>query len=113
MSAKEEAVVTYDISELILICLFIFCFWYWSQAQRVKEIAHQAVKRYCLTKELQMLDDYVALHAFWLKRNDRGHLQIWRTFVFEFTSTGEDRFNGRIIMLGREIEVIQLEPYRF
>ncbi len=105
--------MTYDISELILICLLVFGFWYWTQAQQAKEIAHQAVKRYCLKMDLQMLDDYVALNAFWLKRNDQGQLQIWRAYVFEFTSTGEDRYNGRIIMLGRVIEAIQLEPHRF
>ena len=113
MQTKEEGAVTYDIADLILICLLLFCFWYWNNAQQVKEIAHHAVKRYCLKLDLQMLDDYVALNAFWLKRNDQGKLQLWRSFVFEFTSTGEDRYNGRIIMLGRVIEAIQLEPYRF
>ena len=59
-----------------------------------------------------MLDDYVALNALWLKRDENGKLLPWRSYLFEFSSTGEERYNGKIIMLGRRIQSIQMEPYR-
>ena len=104
--------MTFAISDLILIGLFIFFYLYWSSSHDVKQIAYNAVKAYCLKMDVQLLDDYVALNGFWLKRNEHGKIQVWRSYVFEFTSQGDDRYNGKVIMLGRKIEAIQLEPYR-
>lgn len=98
--------------ELLLISLFIAGFIYWFNAQGVKEIAYRATRAYCQKMDLQMLDDYVALNAFWLKRDAQGRIHIWRAYQFEFTANGNDRYNGKIVMLGRRIEFIQTEPYR-
>jgi hypothetical protein len=38
---------------------------------------------------------------------------VWRRFLFDFTSTGEERYTGRIIMLGQRIQHMELEPHRF
>ena len=103
----------YALSDLILIGLFLAFYFYWSSAQRVKEIALQGAGSYCLKKELQMLDGYVALTKLRFKKDDRGKIRVWRSFAFEFTSTGEERYNGQITILGRKILSIELDPHRF
>jgi len=35
-----------------------------------------------------------------------------RTFVFEFSDDGVSRRWGSLVMLGRQLESLQLEPYR-
>jgi hypothetical protein len=62
--------------------------------------------------EVQMLDDYVALNGIRLKRDKLRKMQIQRSFLFEFSSTGYERYQGTVLMLGRRVESIYMEPYR-
>ena len=77
-----------------------------------QERAFKAVNEHCLQLDVQMLDYYVALNRLKLKRDDHGRLRVWRSFQFEFSATGAERYNGCIIMRGRRIESIVMEPYR-
>lgn len=99
-------------SELFMIMLFTVMFLYWQSAQKVKEIALAATIRHCYDMELQMLDGYIALQSMSLKKDRRGQLHIVRAYLFEFSSTGAERYNGKILMFGRRIESMQLDPYR-
>ncbi len=92
-------------------CLTLFCLYFWS-AQGIKEGAFRATKIYCEKMEVQLLDQSIALRGFWFKRDKQGKIRIWRSFQFEFTATGEERYRGLIVLLGREILSIQLEPHR-
>ena len=85
---------------------------YWWQAQGIKQQAYQAVKKYCREMELQLLDEGVVLRGFWFKRNAKGKLKMWRAYHFEFSSTGNERYRGRVIMLGLDVEKLELEPHR-
>jgi hypothetical protein len=85
---------------------------YWVNAQKAKEIALEAARNHCLVMEVQMLDCYVALNGIWLKRDKAGKLELRRLFLFEFSSTGNERYNGTVLMLGRRVESIYMEPYR-
>ena len=98
--------------EIFMILLFAAGFLYWQSTQKVREIALAATIRHCHEMELQMLDGYIAWHAIALKKDRRGKVHIRRSYVFEFSSTGAERYNGIITMLGRRVETIQLEPYR-
>ncbi len=102
----------FDLSDVLIMALFtLFCMLWWN-AQGVKQIARVATKAYCKKMDVQLLDDGVFLRGFWFKRNSRNVLQLWRSYNFEFTSTGEERYGGRIILLGRYVEDIQLDPHR-
>lgn len=98
--------------EIFMILLFAAGFLYWQSIQKVREIALAATAKYCHDMELQMLDGYIAFNALSLKRDGAGKIHIARTYQFEFSSTGAERYNGHILMLGRRVETIQLEPYR-
>ena len=95
---------------LILLCL-TGAYWWW-RAHAVKEIALRITRSHCRAMEVQLLDESVVLRGFWFKRDAHGMLRIRRSYLFEFTSTGDERYNGCIVMLGLGIETIQLEPHR-
>ncbi len=98
--------------DLILIGLMCLVFAYWLNALKANEIALASATAHCRAMEVQMLDDYVALNGVWLKRNKVGKIQLQRSFLFEFSSTGLERYNGTVFMLGRRVESIHMEPYR-
>lgn len=92
----------------MLLCLAL----YWSSGMKAREIAFSAVKQYCNKMDLLLLDEYVALQGQWLKRDESGRFKAWRSYQFEFSSTGDERYIGKVIMLGRQVVSIQLAPYR-
>ena len=98
--------------EITGILLFTIAFLYWQSAQKIKEIAWRATKRRCDELEVQMLDGYIALIKLRLGKSDLGKWQLIRHFQFEFSATGGDRYRGMIIMHARQIDSIQLDPYR-
>jgi len=98
---------------LFLSALLIAAYVYWRSAQHVKEIALAATRRHCLSLDVQMLDDYVALSDCTLARDCNGKVRIKRRYLFEFSATGEDRYDGVCVMLGRQIAAIELAAHRF
>jgi hypothetical protein len=100
-------------TEIFVIMLFTVLFLYWQSAQKVKEIALVATQRHCHDMGLQMLDGYIAHAGISLKKDRAGKLHIVRVYHFEFSATGAERYNARIVMQGRRVESIQLEPHRF
>jgi hypothetical protein len=85
---------------------------YWFNAQKAKEIALGTARAHCLAMEVQMLDDYVALNGIRLKRDKLRKIHLRRSFQFEFSSTGNERYNGTVFVLGRRVESIYMDPYR-
>lgn len=101
-----------DLNAVIWLFVIIMVIVYLRQAMGARDIAFAAAQRHCKEMDVQMLDQSVYLRRLWVKRNARGALTLWRAFYFEFTSTGEDRYLGRVVMLGRRVEAVQLEPHR-
>ncbi|MFW5444580.1 MAG: DUF3301 domain-containing protein [Methylococcaceae bacterium] len=98
--------------DLFFIILLLFIGLYWSNSMKAREIAFFAVNVHCQKMDVQLLDEYVALNGIWPKRDEHGKVKAWRSYQFEFSSTGDERYNGKVIMLGRNIVSIQLEPHR-
>ena len=99
-------------TDIILIILLLAICQFWSVSLKASEVALRAVKAYCKNQDLLLLDGYVALTGLWLKRDENGKLRAWRSYCFEFSATGTERYNGKIILLGHQIESIYLDPYR-
>jgi hypothetical protein len=100
------------LNEVILICFMCLAYGYWFNAQKAKEIALGAARDHCHAMEVQMLDGYVASNGIWLRRDKAGKMQLRRSFLFEFSSTGNERYNGAVFILERRVESIYMEPYR-
>jgi hypothetical protein len=94
---------------IVLIAAGIF---FWLDSLRARERALSAGRAACERYELQFLDDTVSVSRVRLGRDDEGQLRIARTYSFEFSDTGNNRRHGAIVMLGGELQDLQLEPFR-
>ena len=83
----------------------------WLDSLRARERAVRAGKSACERYNLQLLDDTVSFARLRLARDGEGQLRLARTYTFEFSDTGNNRRHGAIVMLGSELEDLQLEPY--
>jgi hypothetical protein len=85
---------------------------FWLDSLRARERALKAGRAACERHELQFLDDTVSVSRVRLGRDDEGQLRIARTYTFEFSDTGNNRRHGAIVMLGGQLQDLQLEPFR-
>ena len=81
----------------------------WQTAMRAREAALRAAHDACRKMSVQLLDDTVACARLRLVRtaNGRGWC-LQRTFVFEFSSTGNNRGAGSLLLEGGEVTLIDL-----
>ena len=84
----------------------------WLDSLRARERAVKAGRAACERYALQFLDETVSFTRMRLRRDAEGQLRIARTYTFEFSDTGNNRRHGAIVMLGGELEELQMEPYR-
>ncbi len=98
--------------EAVAIVLIAVAALLWADSLRARERAVKAGRSACDRYDLQFLDDTVAFARLRLARDDEGQLKIARTYTFEFSDTGNNRRHGAIVMLGGEMQDLQLEPYR-
>jgi hypothetical protein len=85
--------------------------YFWIDSLRARERAVAVGRAACRRYGVQLLDDTVACAQLRLARDDEGHLQLRRTYAFEFSDTGNNRRHGAIVMLGAMLADLQLEPY--
>jgi len=84
--------------------------WYWMDALRCKEIARAAGLRACEQVAAQFLDDTVEITKLRLRRTAQGRIALYREYRFEFTHNRDYRLRGEIVMLGRRVLRLTLEP---
>jgi hypothetical protein len=99
----------WETAAIVFIAAGIFL---WLDSLRARERALKAGRAACERYDLQFLDDTVSFTRLRLGRDDEGQLRIARTYTFEFSDTGNNRRQGAIVMLGGELQDLQLEPYR-
>lgn len=102
----------FDLQSVIWLALIVLAIYYWRGALLVKDRAFLAAQKRCAEMQVQLLDESVYLRRLWFKRNEQGHLSLWRAFYFEFTVSGADRYFGRVIMLGSRITQVELDAHR-
>jgi hypothetical protein len=100
-----------QLKHVIVLALVALAIAYWWRALAAREVALAAARRRCDQLRLQMLDDTVALRGLWLKRNRRGQRCMWRSYAFEFTVTGGERYAGRVVMLADRVERVDLPAH--
>ena len=101
-----------SLADVGLAGLLVLALLWWWRGQAVRERALAATRRYCQDTGVQLLDETVVLTRLWPQRDPDGRLGLRRTYEFEFTATGEDRYPGTAVMLGLRLEHIQLPPHR-
>jgi hypothetical protein len=93
---------------IVLIAAGLFL---WADSLKARERAVRAGRSACERYQLQFLDETVSFARMRLARNRDGELRIARTYTFEFSDTGNNRRQGAIVMLGGEVQDLQMEPY--
>jgi hypothetical protein len=98
--------------EGVVIAVIVAGLLLWADSLRARELALKAGRSACERYSLQFLDDTVSFARLRLARDEEGQLKIARTYTFEFSDTGNNRRHGAIVMLGGQMQDLQLEPYR-
>ncbi|MDO8263460.1 MAG: DUF3301 domain-containing protein [Gallionella sp.] len=101
-----------DVASLLLLLLLAALGWFWFVSLSALEVARAKGKRVCDDANVQFLDDTVANISLALVRDKAGSRVLRRTYRFEFSETGDSRLEGRLVMLGRRVESVTLEPYQ-
>ena len=83
----------------------------WADSLRARERALGAGRSACARYGLQLLDETVQFAKLRCARDGEGRLRLRRSYTFEFSDTGDNRRHGAIVMLGGELQDLQLEPY--
>jgi hypothetical protein len=85
---------------------------YWWRSGIFKGRARQLAISHCQQLQLQLLDQSMVICGIWPQRSSGGSLSLRRTYQFEFTSTGDQRYQGILVLFGMQLNSIQLEPYK-
>jgi hypothetical protein len=97
--------------ELLALALVAAGIFLWVDSLRARESAVAAGRAACARYGVQLLDDTVAFTRLRVARDEHGRVRLRRTYVFEFTGSGNDRRQGAVVLLGARVEDMQMEPY--
>lgn len=84
---------------------------FWWQSDKVKILALSLAQQHCDKQGLQFLDQSMVLRGVWPQRDNTGSLRLRRRYQFEFSSTGEARYLGVVIMVGLRLKSMELEAH--
>jgi len=90
----------YDIYDAILFFIFIFAVMYWWRISEQKSFAIRNAKAYCQERNVQLLDQTLVFKGLHLEKTGNKRCRLCRAYEFDFSSNGEDRFKGEIILSG-------------
>lgn len=79
---------------------------HWWRSRHAKSLALQQAWKHCREHGLQLLDQSVALEKIRLQRGVDGRLQWRRYYQFEFSSTGQERCRGSLVLSGNRLLLI-------
>jgi len=99
-------------SEMFALLAAALGVWFVFDALRARETAVRIAREACKEYGLQLLDDTVHGARLGIARDAEGLARLRRTFRFEFSEDGFNRRSGCLVMLGNQLESLQLEPYR-
>ena len=96
---------------IILTVLAFICWVFWQQLA-IRERAFSYAQELCEKHTVQLLDQSIGLASIRFKRLTRGGWGLVRQYQFEFSSTGEHRYTGRIFMVGKAIQHFEMDAFR-
>jgi hypothetical protein len=81
--------------------------WFWLDSLRAREIATGICRSLCTQRQVQFLDQTVALRRVGLRWSRQG-LRMRRVYRFDFSEEGVGRRTGYLIMVGMDLREISL-----
>jgi len=94
---------------ILLLLLTAAAFLFWNDTLRARDRMLETCARVCREIKVQFLDETVALESLKLARGARGWPEIIRVYSFEFSGTGNDRWQGRATLAGRRVQSVQFD----
>jgi len=101
--------LSFEIFALIALCC---AGWFWFDTNRAREAGVQAARSSCAREGVQLLDDTVAFRSLRFTRDDDGRLALRRVYDFEYSGSGADRFRGTVILVGKEVVMLDVSEHR-
>jgi len=83
--------------------------WLWRDSLRAREAAARLSRRACDSEGVQFLDDTVSIASV-RPVLVRGRPALRRTYQFEFSRRGDDRWSGSVTLTGDAIDSVFLTP---
>jgi hypothetical protein len=93
--------------KLLAIFALLLIGWFWLDSLRAREIATGICRTACRQRDLQFLDQTVALDRLQLQRTYTG-LRWRRSYSFDFSEVGIGRRNGYLVLVGLDLEAIHM-----
>ena len=90
-------------SHLLIVGLLLLLGWFWLDSLRAREIAIGLCQAACRQRDLQWLDQTVALRRLGLTWRAEG-VRLRRVYRFDFSEEGMERRQGYIVMRGLNLE---------
>lgn len=98
------------LSSLTMIFLVVVLIAVWWQHTGFFHHARALAKARCAQEGVQLLDDSVAFDRFAIGKTTHGW-RLQRVYEFEFTSSGSNRYTGRLWLIGEALYQAEFEPY--
>lgn len=83
--------------------------WFWLNGLKTREKATIIGKAAAKSAAVQFLDGSVVISKIGLGRSKKGSLTLQRVYAFEFSISGEDRYQGQIAMQGDTVSNVYLD----
>ena len=88
--------------------LLVMLVWLWYDSLDVREAAVRAARHACDEEGYLFLDDTVGISSLKLARDGEGQVKLQRGYAFEYSDTGNNRVQGGVVMLGREVVLLNI-----
>ena len=93
---------------LIVLAVIAAVLIFWRNTLRAREEAIRVSRAACTLRGHQFLDDTVALAKLGIVRGTAGWPLLRRTYEFEFSADGHDRYVGSVTLSGSRVESVYL-----
>ncbi|MFY9975701.1 MAG: DUF3301 domain-containing protein [Chromatiaceae bacterium] len=90
-------------SNLSAILLLLLLGWFWLDSLRAREIALGICRAACAARNLQLLDQTVALRRLGLSWRAEG-IRLRRAYRFDFSEEGVGRHSGYVVLRGIDLD---------
>lgn len=94
------------LAQLLFMVFAIALASFWYAGRQAAEIATRVGRQACARAGVQWLDQSVHLLSMRLRRGPDGWLGLERHYGFEYSTAGEDRHAGRIVLHGRRLQAV-------
>ncbi len=98
--------------ELLSLILLGALAWFWLDGMKAREAGMLGARAACQREGVQLLDETVSCRSLRLARDDNGRIAMRRVYEFEYSGSGNDRHRGSLMLLGREVVMLDLGAHR-